>query len=515
MRCCTCECDGKESETIAFEEPTGTAQTLQFIQSGKSIQHPLKAALRSTNADAFAANSHVICIADGVSTVEDEGLDPSELPVELLSNCLLECKARMENSLLFDAECEDLLSDCDVDLYSSNFPLYVLSRASAQCTTYGSTTCVLAILENNRIWSANIGDSQLIVVRRTDIPPKAYPRAQDFSYTTCHDSRCRVPNHGDYGGYQIVYRTVPQQHFFNCPYQLSRMPDSDCSGAAILKRTAQTADVGSAEVQPGDIVILGTDGLFDNVFDDDVLELLNNMCWQNSEPDKPPTTHPDVIVDALLDIAVKAGQPPPGVSSPIITPFSKAAFDEVGRRLVGGKPDDITAVVAYIVPANGAHGSHTTLPSETSLAATTSQDGQLTGENELSTTNMSEPQETNGTISRDISSVGAQLSILEMQGKTLLPRSQMWGSRSSFPPRLRDVTTPAIKASIHSVPRALKATEYMTFEHLKQKAQLRVQRVVSAGPPRTPPKPGVERGWLPEKTSTFLNSIRGFFYGNQ
>lgn len=247
-------------------------------------------------------SSQIIGIADGVSTVEDEGLDPSKLPVELLSHCLQECSARMENSLLFDTEAEDLLSTCDIDLFSSKFPLYVLSRASAQCTSYGSTTCVLGILENSKLWSVNIGDSQLIVVRRTDMPPKAYPRPQEFSFSTCHDSRGRVSNHEDYGGYQIVYRTVPQQHFFNCPYQLSRMPDTDCSGEAILRRTAQTADVGSVDVQPGDIVIMGTDGLFDNVFDDDVLDLLNRMCWPDSEPDKPPTTDPDVIVDALLDV---------------------------------------------------------------------------------------------------------------------------------------------------------------------------------------------------------------------
>ncbi|CDJ56880.1 T-cell activation protein phosphatase 2C, putative [Eimeria maxima] len=330
---------------------TPPLQPLQFVVAGKSIQHPQKAALKSTNADAFAADQNVIGIADGVSTVEDEGLDPSELPAELLGLCLKECRARSLNSVVFDAEAEESLHACDVDVDTPKLPLYILTKASVQCKSFGSTTCVLALLDDCRLWSVSIGDSQLLVLRRTDTPPKAYPAAHEFSYTTCHDSRGRVSNPEEYGGYQVVYRTVSQQHFFNCPFQFARMPDTDCSGEAILRRTAQTADVGSVVVHPGDIVVLGTDGLFDNLFDDDVLELVNKLCWADSRNGKPPKCSPSVLVDALLERAVNAGQQPPGVSWPVVTPFSKAAFDEVGRRLVGGKPDDITAVVAYIVPS--------------------------------------------------------------------------------------------------------------------------------------------------------------------
>lgn len=58
MSCCACECeDGKDSDNITREvNPT---QALQFVQAGKSIQHPLKAAVRSINADAFAADLQV------------------------------------------------------------------------------------------------------------------------------------------------------------------------------------------------------------------------------------------------------------------------------------------------------------------------------------------------------------------------------------------------------------------------------------------------------------------------
>lgn len=56
-----------------------------------------------------------------------------------------------------------------------------------------------------------------------------------------------------------MHRSKPQQHRFNCPYQLS------ATGA---DRVAD-ADVGGVPVMGGDVVVIGTDGLFDNVFEAD------------------------------------------------------------------------------------------------------------------------------------------------------------------------------------------------------------------------------------------------------
>lgn len=58
MNCCACDCaDSKDTDSVAPEENLGCR--LQFMQAGKSIQHPLKAVLNITNADAFAADLHV------------------------------------------------------------------------------------------------------------------------------------------------------------------------------------------------------------------------------------------------------------------------------------------------------------------------------------------------------------------------------------------------------------------------------------------------------------------------
>ena len=51
-----------------------------------------------------------------------------------------------------------------------------------------------------------------------------------------------------------------QQHSFNCPYQLAsptKWPEAD---------TADDADVYEVEMLPGDVIVLGSDGLFDNMW---------------------------------------------------------------------------------------------------------------------------------------------------------------------------------------------------------------------------------------------------------
>ena len=59
---------------------------------------------------------------------------------------------------------------------------------------------------------------------------------------------------------EVNYPLQAQQHSFNCPYQLAsptKWPEAD---------KPEDADVYEIELLPGDIVILGSDGLFDNMW---------------------------------------------------------------------------------------------------------------------------------------------------------------------------------------------------------------------------------------------------------
>ncbi|CDJ44673.1 T-cell activation protein phosphatase 2C, putative [Eimeria tenella] len=331
------------------------------------------------------------------------------------------------------------------------------------------------------------------------------------------------------------------------------MPDSDCSQEALLRRTTQSAHVGSAAVQPGDIVLLGSDGLFDNLFDDDLLDTFNQLCWGNAQPGRAPACHPAVLVDALLERAVKAGEAPPGVSCPVVTPFSKAAFDEVGRRLVGGKPDDITAVVAYIVPTvEGSPTDNAAVLGRGSSTVAALPGGPPSGDPQGPPGSPGSPgppgspaprappedpgtpgtpgapggaPRRQGTLSRECSGYGAldeqTPSQSPLPGAPLQQRTQTVGrgppaisSRASFPPRALGGPSPAIRAAVHSLPQSLKPGDFSVFERLRERAHHRLQRAAAARAAAARPAqrereaPGRSWGSWP---SALASAFRGLF----
>lgn len=87
-------------------------------------------------------------------------------------------------------------------------------------------------------------------------------------------------------------------------------------------------------VAPGDVVVVGTDGLFDNLYNDEVTEVVLHSVRAGLEPQV-----------TAQKIAVLARQRALDRNRP--TPFSTAA-QEAGFRYNGGKLDDITVVVSYI-----------------------------------------------------------------------------------------------------------------------------------------------------------------------
>ncbi|PFH31739.1 protein phosphatase 2C domain-containing protein [Besnoitia besnoiti] len=348
---CCCGCPHASETEFYQNADSNPLPQLYFYACGKSRQHPMKGGpFKSTNADAFLIDRQVLGIADGVSSVEAEGYDPARLPVELLTECSLACRSRQQCPSVYDAESENLWAAWGLNHFvPQQFPLHILSRAHASCSSWGATTCVLSILEQNYLWTVNIGDSQALLLRRTNTPPRAVPVDQYSEHELCHSSRSRIGDLSQCGGYQVIHRVSPQQHFFNCPFQLTRMPDVDCSVGEVLRRTAESADVSGHEVQAGDILVMGSDGLFDNLFDEDILQVVNQLCWGRSRPGEIPSTEPHLVAEKLLEMAMDAASAPTGPEKAKLTPYAEGAYIELGKRLYGGKPDDITVVVGYVL----------------------------------------------------------------------------------------------------------------------------------------------------------------------
>lgn len=173
---------------------------------------------------------------------------------------------------------------------SSRDPVDIMSEAY-QFSSYvqGSSTCCVLVLDGIHISAANLGDSGFMVIR----------------------------------GLEIIFRTKEQQHSFNFPYQIG-------TGSADKPQHSQRLNV---EVQPGDLIIVGTDGLWDNLFDDDIIEVVANA------PSDPATIAQLIARQAHIVANDKD----------IISPFSKSARSNGYPLATGGKLDDITVLVGRVV----------------------------------------------------------------------------------------------------------------------------------------------------------------------
>ena len=237
------------------------------------------ACLADHDEDAFFCHSKasVVGVADGVGGCRRDGVDAAEFSLGLMENA-------------FD----------EVDAASSSgtrgvCPYTVLERAyqktvASTRTPAASTALILSLAGENLRW-AYVGDSAFAVFR----------------------------------GGRLLLRSVPQQHYFNCPFQLSAVGGSRVSDAA----------VGEFPVEEGDVVVAGTDGLFDNVFD----SVLEDIVRMGTKLRFTPGEMAEAMAGLAYDMARSDRE----------SPFSAASREHRGTDFTGGKQDDITVIVAFIV----------------------------------------------------------------------------------------------------------------------------------------------------------------------
>lgn len=84
-------------------------------------------------------------------------------------------------------------------------------------------------------------------------------------------------------------------------------------------------------VQEGDVLIVATDGLFDNVPNYEIIQYVQQI------------QDPMTLAESLGELASERG-----MDEEYESPFMKAA-KAAGEKWKGGKPDDITVVVARVV----------------------------------------------------------------------------------------------------------------------------------------------------------------------
>jgi protein phosphatase PTC7 len=202
--------------------------------------------------------------------------------------------------------CERLVTS---GYFVSNQPARLLAQGFSEMQeckkpVIGSSTACLAMLSHadGKLYSANIGDSGLLVVRDD----------------------------------KVVHRSSEQQHYFNTPFQLSLPPSEMASD--VLSDQPEAADRYEFNVEDGDVIVLATDGVFDNVPDALLVEQISSIKGCTNDRVK--------IQQCCNSIAFLARQL--SRDENFLSPFAKNARRNGYSEVAGGKEDDVTVLLAAV-----------------------------------------------------------------------------------------------------------------------------------------------------------------------
>merc|ERR1712113_1304433 len=100
-----------------------------------------------------------------------------------------------------------------------------------------------------------------------------------------------------------VIKSQEQQHSWNFPYQLLRVPPQLAARLDKLGRrldSAADSELYTVPVHPGDLVLLFSDGFIDNLYDQEILEVLGRNVWPDADSTSAlPAAAPDCLARDL------------------------------------------------------------------------------------------------------------------------------------------------------------------------------------------------------------------------
>lgn len=270
-----------------FIEPQKINKELVFNSFGRSIGK-----VEDRNEDAYFTSPFAIGIADGVGDLMNEfGISSKEFSTELMQTC------------------KELM----ISLNSKAHGKEIVKNALTQMDSGGSSTYLLASLKRNKLMISNMGDCRVLIFRKSNNSVK------------------------------LMFQTPAKQHSFNVPYQVSKefSPTQlsrklTTESKNIMKSNCQIdSDDYIITVHEGDLLIFGSDGLFDNMFTKDILKVVKKNYFQGNL---------SCIGNLLIQQAKKNSQ------SGMTTPFEENMKNNK-CHWKGGKNDDITVIVSLLQSA--------------------------------------------------------------------------------------------------------------------------------------------------------------------
>jgi len=305
-----------------FDEEYRRNKPLCFNGRAYQKTHSFKASQGRTDADVTLVSPMMLGVADGVSQIEDFGINPAELPQELLAAC---------NELALDQLFPDQSKQSVDDPYLGPIPL--MKRAFESTESLGSTTVLLGILDNSTrihgklhpmIAVLSIGDCELLILRRTS---------------------------GKQGPLEAVFHTEMQRIDGNAqaPLQVARVDervDPDFDETITIDVIERGSAVHCMSAYEGDIVISGSDGVFDNLFIDEIVDICNQYMRPGNARAKFTPQQPSILEQIARRVVQECHKKTDR------GPNGEQADSPIGK---GGKVDDTCCVVGEVIEWTNQH----------------------------------------------------------------------------------------------------------------------------------------------------------------
>lgn len=139
---------------------------------------------------------------------------------------------------------------------------------------------------------------------------------------------------------KVLFKSEDIMKRFNLPFQL---------GPPNLIANVDDPKLGKIEnfkLKVNDVIVIGSDGLFDNLFDYHIVDIVHHEFYRKIKKDKnfKISEAAQKIANLLTIEAKEIGESP----LKILTPFAVAYRKAFGIKVGGGKNDDTTVVVGII-----------------------------------------------------------------------------------------------------------------------------------------------------------------------
>ena len=269
-----------------------------FYFKGGLANQPKLEKLETGGEDALYYSKNLLAVADGVGGWALQGIDSSRYSKKLIQNARDLFRKNPEH---YSQHPKDLLVEC----VKNNFEM-------------GTSTLVVATLWNKSLRVGFLGDSGYLVLKPA---LKKLPQNR---------------------GYNIVYETEviskEQEHDFNFPFQVGFNGDDPELKALALEH----------EVNYGQLVLLLSDGVLDNMFPHDVEYWVNRYVEDVKSAHGRGLRHVVENFDAqhfselLVQKTLELSQ-----QTDTVSPFAVGAM-RAGLIAQGGKMDDISVVAAMV-----------------------------------------------------------------------------------------------------------------------------------------------------------------------